>query len=102
VRALIFPWVAVPNLASHILGLLTRRISADWQAKYGHTLKILETFVEKGRFRGIMYKSANWINVGATTGRGRNSVSKQPTLPIKDIWLYPLCKEYQNMIKKQP
>jgi hypothetical protein len=44
-RFLIFPWVKVPHLASHILSLVCRRISSDWIAKYGHPLYILETFV---------------------------------------------------------
>ena len=32
-RFLILPWVVVPHLASHVLGLIARRIRADWQAK---------------------------------------------------------------------
>jgi len=30
------PWVRVPHLASHVLGQITRLISADWMQKYGH------------------------------------------------------------------
>jgi hypothetical protein len=30
-RFLILPWVRVPELASHILGRVGRRIAADWQ-----------------------------------------------------------------------
>ena len=50
-RFLVLPWVTVPHLASHLLGLIARRIGADWQAKYGHPVHALETFVEH-RFRG--------------------------------------------------
>jgi len=99
VRNLIFPWVHVPHLASHTLAAISRRISFDWKAKYGHCIFLLETFVEKRRFRGICYNAAGWINVGETTGRGRNSVSGRATLPIKDIWLYPLKSNFRSKIK---
>jgi len=91
-RFLIFPWVRVPHLASHILSLICRRISSDWVAKYAHPVHMLETFVERGRFQGTCYKAANWKYVGKTTGRGRNSASSVGTLPIKDIYVYPLRK----------
>src|SRR5438046_3122081 len=42
-RFLILPWVRVSHLASHVLGAVARRISADWQSKYGHGLDWLET-----------------------------------------------------------
>src|SRR5207247_4993311 len=59
-RFLILPWVRVPELASHILGGVARRIAGDWQAHYGHRVVVLETFVEKERFRGSCYRAANW------------------------------------------
>jgi len=89
-RFLIIPGVSIRHLASHILGNITRRISEDFQNKYGHPIKLLETFVEQGRYLGTCYKAANWLYVGSTTGRGRDSQSHRATLPIKDVWLYPL------------
>ena len=70
-RFLILPWVRVDGLASHVLGLVSRRIAADWQEKYGHGLDWLETFVESGRFTGTCYRAANWRAVGPTQDRGR-------------------------------
>ncbi|MEA1961782.1 MAG: DUF4338 domain-containing protein, partial [Bacillota bacterium] len=64
--------IKIGHLASHILGRVCRRISTDWQEKYGHPIYLLETFVEQNRFKGTCYKAANWINVGETTGRSRN------------------------------
>ncbi len=61
-RFLIMPWVRVPHLASHVLALISRRISMDWEDKYGHPLYMLETFVEKERFNGTCYRAANLIN----------------------------------------
>ena len=97
-RYLILPWVKVPHLASHILSLVCRRISTDWMAKYGHPLYMLETFVERDRFQGTCYKAANWIHVGKTTGRGRNSKSAEAVLPIKDVLVYPLDKRFRELL----
>ena len=52
-RYLVLPWVMVPHLASHVLGLIGRRIQADWQAKYGHPVHALETFVEQDRLPAV-------------------------------------------------
>lgn len=94
-RFLIFPWVRVAHLASHILSRVAHRVAKDWQLKYGHPVYCLETFVEADRFQGISYRAANWIRVGSTTGRGRDGGHKQAILPIKDIYLYPLAKKFK-------
>ena len=70
-RCLLMPWVDSSCLASHVLGLVQRRIGADWQRKYGHPIYLLETFVERDRFAGTAYQAANWIRVGQTKGRTR-------------------------------
>jgi hypothetical protein len=98
-RFLIFPWVRVEHLASHILSRIAHRISDDWQKKYGHPVLALETFVERGRFQGTCYKAANWIYVGDTSGLGRDSVTSKPTLPVKAIWLYPLRSNAFAMLR---
>ena len=89
-RFLILPWVRVDGLASHVLGLVSRRIEADWQEKYGHGLEWLETFVELGRFTGTCYRAANWRAVGQTQGRGRQDRQHQHPVPAKRVFLYPL------------
>jgi len=97
-RFLIFPWVNVPHLASHILSIVSKRLSADWVCKYGHPIYMLETFVEVGRFKGTCYKAANWLNVGRTTGRGRNGGHHNAIVPEKDIYLYPLSKDWRALL----
>jgi hypothetical protein len=95
-RFLILPWVRVPDLASHILGQIARRINADWQKRYHHCIHLLETFVQPDRFRGTCYQAANWIRVGQTTGRTRQSRRQRDNLvhaPCKDIYLYPLTRD---------
>src|SRR5215813_12859842 len=54
-RFLILPWVHVPHLASHLLGGMAARVSADWERMYGHPIYSLETFVDSERFRGTCY-----------------------------------------------
>ncbi len=89
-RFLILPWIRVPHLASHVLGAVARRISADWQDKYGHGLDWLETFVEQERFAGTCYRAANWQRVGQTTGRSRQDRDHTRRVPVKDVYLYRL------------
>jgi len=97
-RFLVLPWVQVPHLASHILGQVSRRISRDWVEKYGHPVYLLETFVERGRFLGTCYKAANWLNVGKTKGRSRNDRYLNLQVPVKDIYLYPLAKNFREVL----
>jgi len=76
-----------------LLSRVTRRLSADWQAKYGHPIYLAETFVEQERFRGVCYRAANWRRAGATRGRSRQDPQHRLRVPIKDIYLYPLCED---------
>jgi hypothetical protein len=89
-RFLVLPWVQVPQLASHLLGAVARRIATDWQAKYAHDLEWLETFVERDRFAGTCYRAANWQYVGATQGRSRQDRDHTRAVPVKDVYLYRL------------
>lgn len=97
-RFLILPWVRVPHLASHILGRISRRICQDWQTKYGHAVELLETFVDRARFRGTCYRAANWIHVGSTQGRSRQDRSHTLQVPVKDIYLYPLTPDFRERL----
>ena len=96
-RFLILPWVKVKYLASHILSLALRRISADWTDKYGHDLDLLETFVDS-RFAGTCYKAANWTWVGSTTGRTRNDRRHRISASIKDVYVYPLNRYFRRRL----
>ena len=89
-RFLIPGWIQVPHLASHVLGIIARRIRGDWQAKYGHPVHALETFVDRSRFRGTCYRAANWLRLGSTQGRTRNDRAHHIRTAVKDVYLYPL------------
>jgi hypothetical protein len=100
-RFLIAPWVRVPSLASHLLSRIARRLSRDWQCKYGHPIYLLETFVQRDRFAGSCYRAANWRRVGQTKGRSRqNRPDGRPyRLPIKDVYLYPLHPRFEQRLQ---
>ena len=97
-RFLILPWVRVEHLASHILGRMAARISDDWQRMYGHPIYFLETFVDPERFRGTCYRAANWVLLGKTTGRGKQSNSYVPNRSIKEVLGYPLTKRFRELL----
>ena len=89
-RFLILPWVEVQNLASHALAMVCRRLSADWQQKYGHAIELVETFVQQDRFTGACYQAANWQKLGLTKGRSRNDRYTNLKVPIKVVYIYAL------------
>jgi uncharacterized protein DUF4338 len=97
-RFLILPWVRVEHLASHILGRMMARVSEDWRMMYGHPIYFLETFVDPERFRGTCYRAANWIFLGKTTGRGKQSNSYVPNRSIKEVLGYPLTKRFRELL----
>jgi len=95
-RFLIPAWIEVPHLASHVLGLIARRIRADWQTKYGHPVHALETFVDRDRFKGTCYRAANWMRLGVTRGRTRNDREHCIRAAVKDVYLYPLVADFRR------
>jgi hypothetical protein len=99
-RFLILPWVRVEHLASHILGRMAARISEDWQRMYGHPIYFLETFVDPERFRGTCYRAANWVLLGKTTGRGKQSNSYVPNRSIKEVLGYPLTPKFRDLLSQ--
>ncbi len=98
-RFLVLPWVRVSGLASHVLSQAVRRLSSDWQRKYGHPIWLVETFVDRDRFAGTCYRAANWQRVGSTRGRGRQGPDPQnPTASIKAVYLYPIHRHFRQRL----
>jgi len=97
-RFLILPWIQSKNLASKILALTARRIPDDWQRRYGYRPVLMETFVEQERFTGTCYKAANWRYVGQTQGRGKLGPAGKQSVPIKDLWLFPLKSKFRRLL----
>ena len=99
-RFLILPWVQIPNLGSHILAIVRRRLPADWTARYNTTPVLIETFVETPRYTGAVYKASGWTRVGTTQGRGRYDRHTERAQPKKDIWLRPLRRDWKRTLNR--
>ena len=97
-RFLLLPWARVPYLASHILAQAARLVSSDWQKLYHHPIYLLETFIDPERFRGTCYRAAHWIYVGQTTGRGKADQTHRANRSLKDLWVYPLAKDFRQKL----
>jgi hypothetical protein len=97
-RFLIMPWVRVPHLASHLLAQCLTRLSKDWQTLYSHPVHWVETFVDGERFKGTCYRAANWIFLGKTTGRGKFDQARKPNRSIKDVYGYPLVRQFRERL----
>jgi len=98
-RFLLLPWVKIKNLASHLLGAMTKVLPVDWQRAYNHPIYFFETFVDTERFKGTCYRAANWIYLGKTTGRGKNDQTHRPNRSIKAVWGYPLPNNFQELLR---
>jgi hypothetical protein len=97
-RFLILPWVKVPHLASHILGWMARELPREWERCYSHPVHLLETFTDPERNKGTCYRAANWVCVGRTTGRGKADNTKKPNRSLKDVWVYPLRRDFREKL----
>jgi hypothetical protein len=98
-RFLVLPSVRVRRLGSWILGRISRRLARDWQAKYGHPVVLMETFVEQPRFEGTVYRAANWQRVGRTRGRTRQDRHTCMEAAVKDIYVYPLSGSFREALQ---
>ena len=98
-RFLILPDWHVPNLGSRVLSLGQRRLASDWEETFGHGVVLLETFVDPQRFRGIVYRAANWVYVGNTRGfrRTRRGYTATPQSP-KMVFVQPLRADARRLL----
>ena len=85
-----------------ILAAAAKRLPRDWQARYGYEPVLLETFVDRNRFRGTCYRAANWIYTGETQGRGKLDRQHHGLSTVKHIYLYPLHKHFRQKLSSTP
>jgi len=97
-RFLLFPWVKIRNLASCVLGQAARRIQDDWLEHYLYAPVVLETFIDRAHYKGSCYKAANWQMVGITKGRGRRDRYNEGLSTPRDIYMYPLEKDFRKYL----
>ena len=95
-RFLILPWIRSKYLASRVLARATRRLADDWEARYNYRPMLVETFVQKDKYKGTSYKAAGWTCVGETQGRGKLDAHHRKAVPVKTVWLHPLQKDFRK------
>lgn len=98
-RFLILPWIRQYCLASQILSANLRRLSADWEAVYGHRIFLAETFVDT-RFKGTCYRAANWIFLGMTRGFTRLKPGFRTPQQPKATYVYPLTRDALKVLRE--
>ena len=101
-RFLIFPHVHIPHLASHVLGQLARRASADWQCQWGFSPLLMETFVDPPRFTGTCYRAAGWKLLGQTSGRGLARPGKSYRSTPRLVLVKPLHEDFRWLLCAAP
>jgi hypothetical protein len=90
-RLLLLPWVEIKNLVSAMLARVLRRLPADWEAQYGVRPLLVETFVDAAQYSGGCYRAANWVELGETSGRGRDDQRhRRHRAQPKRVFVYPL------------
>lgn len=99
-RYLIFPWIQVPHLASHVLGQLAKRVAQDWEDRWGYRPVLMETFVDP-QYNGTCYRAAGWQALGMTTGRGKKRLGKDYTTTPKYIFVKPLHPHCQSRLNSE-
>ena len=97
-RFLILSDIQIPNLASKVLSMNLKRLSADWMAIHGHPILIAETFVDHSRFAGACYRAANWKQLGQTRGFGRNGGKYYHHGVSKTVYVYPLHRSAKQLL----
>ena len=101
-RFLIRPQVNCHNLASLLLGQVLREVADDYEKRYNLRPWLAESFVDIASFSGTCYRAANWVRVGKTKGRGRQGKDRKMALTVKDIYLYPLEKDFRSLLGLPP
>jgi len=100
-RFLVLPWVDVKNLASRILSEAVRRIVVDWKQYYGVEPLVAETLVDPKRYRGTCYRAANWIELGRTSGLGRQDRRRRGgEVAPKTVLIYPLADDAAQQLRE--
>ena len=97
-RFVLFPWVRVKNLASHVPGQAVRRIGDDWEKRWSYRPVLLETFVDPRHFAGSCYHAANWQYLGMTTGEGLVCKGKSYTTSPKKIFVKSLADDFRTRL----
>ena len=102
VRFLILPWWRVGHLASAVLAEGLERLQSDWPERYGESVWLVESFIDRSRFSGASYRAANWVALGWSRGyakrHGQFIYHGQP----KEIYVYVIEKKIRQLLLQDP
>lgn len=95
-RLLILPECRYPNLISRFMKLMLGGLSVDWEARWGHPIALVETFVDPQFFTGTAYKASGWSKLGTTAGFARHGDGEGQDYYVahgrpKQLWIRELC-----------
>jgi SRSO17 transposase len=97
-RFVIFPWVQIAHIGSHIMGMNLRCLKNDWFEKFQEQLLLAETFVDPSLFKGTVYKASNWKRLGSTKGYSKRGKGYIYHGNIKDVYVYILESRYRKIL----
>jgi hypothetical protein len=101
-RFLLLPDQTFPNLGTRSLRLVLARLSSDWQARYGHPVLVVETFVDPDQFRGTLYTANGWEELGRTDGYGRRERDYYvPHDKPKRLFVRELCRNARRSLQAE-
>jgi len=100
-RFLIFPWIKIDNLGSKIFSLAAKQVPIEWEKKFNYKPVLFETYVDRRQFHGSIYKSANWLYIGQTSGNyNTKRIDRLTQIQCpKDVYIYPVEDDYKDILQ---
>ena len=98
-RFLLLPFVKVRNLASHVLSISLKQLARDWKKQYEIEPFMIETFVDRGKFKGTSYQASNWVCLGKTQGYGKHGESFVYHGSPKDIYVRIVNRRFASQFR---
>lgn len=101
-RFLLRPTVSCRNLASKVLSMSLSALPDDFERLYAYRPWLMESFVDTEQYSGACYRASNWIEIGRTSGRGRQDRFNEKALSPKAIFVYPLENDFRTRMGLSP
>ena len=98
VRFLLLPWVKVRHLASVMLSENLVLLQRDWPQRYGVSVWLAESFVDRQRFSGASYRAANWQGIGWTRGFAKRQSHFVHHGQSKEVYVYVIEQRMRQFI----
>jgi predicted transposase YbfD/YdcC len=91
-RLCVLPGAPAHTASAFLAGCL-RRVSGDYQARWGHPVLAVESFTDPARHRGTCYAAAGFTALGSTSGYARTGGGRESYAfhgRPKTYWIKPL------------